>query len=52
MIVAEKSSKGSLVTDHLYRHVVDISDELYLIMDGVTHLTRGPEDLQLMGYVN
>ena len=51
LIIAEKASKGILVTDHMYQQVADISDGLYFIRDGVTYLTRGPEDLQLMGYV-
>lgn len=48
---AGKSSKGILVTDHMHRHVTDITDRLYVLADGQTHLTRGEEDLVRCGYL-
>ena len=51
LIRQEKSSKGILVTDHMHRHVTDITDRLYVLADGQTHLTRGEEDLVRCGYL-
>ena len=51
IIISEKETKGILVTDHMYRHVTDISDDLYLIRDGATYLSSDPADLQRMGYL-
>ncbi|MFI5152700.1 MAG: ATP-binding cassette domain-containing protein [Chitinophagales bacterium] len=46
----EKSKKGFLVTDHIYKQIVDISDDLYLLSKGKTHLTKSIEDLAALGY--
>ena len=51
LIRQEKSSKGILLTDHMHRHVTDITDRLYVLADGQTHLTRGEEDLVRYGYL-
>jgi ABC-type lipopolysaccharide export system ATPase subunit len=52
LIVREKAHKGILITDHLYEHIIDICDELYVIKDGKTYLTKGNEDLETLGYIN
>lgn len=52
LIQKEKARKGILITDHLYRHVLTICDDLYLIKDGKTHLTKNVSDLIHFGYVN
>lgn len=31
LLIEEKKSKGILVTDHLYRHILDLSDSLYVL---------------------
>ena len=51
LIRQEKSSKGILLTYHMHRHVTDITDRLYVLADGQTHLTRGEEDLVRYGYL-
>lgn len=43
-------TRGVLVTDHLFRQVVELSDELYLIGCGRTLRAGGPEDLIRYGY--
>lgn len=47
----EKESKGLLVTDHLYKQVIDISDNLYLLLNGKTYAVKDPEDLIRRGYI-
>lgn len=50
LIKLESVKKGILITDHLYEHIVDICDEIYLIKDGKTHLIGELEDIELLGY--
>jgi len=52
LIVREKENKGIIVTDHLYQNIIDISDNLYVISDGKTHLTKSIQDLEILGYKN
>ncbi|HRZ98720.1 MAG TPA: ATP-binding cassette domain-containing protein, partial [Paludibacter sp.] len=40
LIVREKQNKGIIITDHLYKHIVDICDDLYVINNGKTYLTK------------
>jgi lipopolysaccharide export system ATP-binding protein len=47
----EKANKGFLITDHMYSHLLDISDAVYLLKDGKTHLTKTIQDLDDLGYV-
>ena len=48
----EKNLKGFLITDHLFEHLLEISDSVYLLKDGKTHLTKTKFDLETLGYVN
>jgi ABC-type lipopolysaccharide export system ATPase subunit len=50
MMKQEKLKKGFLVTDHIYKQIVDISDDLYVLANGKTHLTKSIQDLELLGY--
>lgn len=52
MINDEKKNKGIIVTDHLYEHVLDICDDLYLISFGKTHLIKDHNDLVTLGYIS
>ncbi|MES2427889.1 MAG: ATP-binding cassette domain-containing protein [Bacteroidota bacterium] len=47
----EKANKGFLITDHMYKHLLDISDSVYLLKDGKTHLTKTVEELDELGYI-
>lgn len=51
LILREKENKGIIVTDHLYQHIVDICDSLYVINNGKTYLTKSIQDLETLGYV-
>jgi lipopolysaccharide export system ATP-binding protein len=50
-LLEEKASKGLLITDHMYEHLLDVSDTVYLLKDGKTHLTKTIRDLDDLGYV-
>lgn len=52
LIVREKQHKGIIITDHMYRHIIDICDDLYVINNGKTCLTKSIEDLETLGYVS
>jgi ABC-type lipopolysaccharide export system ATPase subunit len=52
ILIEEKQTKGILVTDHLYKHITDISDNLYVLVDGKTHLTKHRKDLEYLGYTS
>lgn len=51
LITKEKSKKGIIITDHMYRHVMDITDRLYVLANGKTYLVKGEADLVARGYV-
>ena len=46
----ESGRKGILVTDHLYEHIIDICNNIYLIKEGTTHHIKNLEDIELLGY--
>lgn len=50
LITREKENKGIIITDHLYNHIIDISDNVYVLSDGKTYLTSCIEDLERLGY--
>lgn len=50
LILNEKENKGLLVTDHMYRHIIDITDDLYILTDGKTHLTKSINEIESLGY--
>jgi len=50
LIQQEKASKGFLITDHMFRHIVELCDDLYVLADGKTHLTKDVHELEFLGY--
>ncbi|MBS1680762.1 MAG: ATP-binding cassette domain-containing protein [Bacteroidetes bacterium] len=52
LIVAEKNRKGIIISDHLYRHVKNISDKIYILANGQTYLMKNEEHLVKYGYLN
>ena len=52
LILKEKKNKGILIADHLYKHIIDICDDLYVLNDGKTALTNSIQDLVTLGYKN
>ncbi|PIQ21070.1 MAG: ABC transporter ATP-binding protein [Cytophagales bacterium CG18_big_fil_WC_8_21_14_2_50_42_9] len=47
---AEKSNKGLFLTDHMFRHVMEICDTVNLLVNGKTHLVNSFEDIETFGY--
>ena len=50
LLIEEKQSKGLLITDHLYRQVLNTCDDLYILSDGRTYLAKDPSDIETLGY--
>lgn len=50
LLLEAKQNKGLLVTDHMYRHIIDICDNLCMLTDGKTHLTKSMQDIEVLGY--
>lgn len=49
-LIEEKQKKGFLITDHLYQNIIDVSDDLYLLKDGKTHIVKNLADIETLGY--
>ena len=52
LLEKEKRQKIIIITDHLYRDILDISDSLYLLKDGWSRLLKTPEELIKYNYIN
>jgi ABC-type lipopolysaccharide export system ATPase subunit len=52
LIIAEKAQKAIIITDHYYREVIDIYDELYLLQNGCTNKIENLEELEDYKYLN
>ncbi|OKL40270.1 ATP-binding cassette domain-containing protein [Pontibacter flavimaris] len=50
LLLEAKQNKGVIVTDHMFRHVLDISGTLYLLVNGKTHLVGTTEEIEALGY--
>lgn len=50
LLQEEKLKKGILITDHLYRHVEAICDNIYVLRNGQTYLTKSIMDIETLGY--
>jgi len=50
LLLEERKHKGLLITDHMYQHVVDICDNLFVLSDGSTHPIKNIEDIETLGY--
>jgi ABC-type multidrug transport system ATPase subunit len=52
IIAEEKKKKGIMITDHLYRHVLSLTDRLYLLANGRMYQVKDEGDLMARGYLN
>jgi hypothetical protein len=50
LLLEEKIDKGLLVTDHMYKHITDISDSLYILTNKKMHLTKSHNEIETSGY--
>ncbi|GAB2640104.1 ATP-binding cassette domain-containing protein [Emticicia sediminis] len=54
LFVSYKDQKCLIISDHQYKHIIDIADNIYLLKDAKTHLlTKGNyiEDLKRLVYI-
>jgi ABC-type lipopolysaccharide export system ATPase subunit len=51
MIIDKSSHKGTILTDHDYRNVLDIANKYYLLFDGGLKPVKTKQDLIDWGYV-
>lgn len=52
LINIEKQHKAIVITDHMYRHIVGISDTIYLIKKGSSKLVSGLKELEDYKYLS
>jgi ABC-type multidrug transport system ATPase subunit len=52
LISAIKSRKGIIISDHMYRHVTDLADRLYLLTNGQTYQVSDHKELVSRGYLS
>lgn len=50
LLLEEKSNKGLLITDHMYQHIISVSDKIYVLSNQKTHLIKNIEELKSLGY--
>lgn len=50
LLLEEKMNKGLIITDQMYKHIVDICDSLYVLANGKTHVVKSLEDIETFGY--
>jgi len=50
LLLNEKENKGLLITDHMFRYVTTISNNLYVLNNGKTYLTKDISDVESLGY--
>jgi ABC-type multidrug transport system ATPase subunit len=51
LIARTKYSKGIILSDHLYRHTMEMADEIYLLSNGKTYLIKDLDELVFRGYL-
>lgn len=52
LILKEKANKGMLISDHLFEHLLEITDDNYLLKYGQTMRVSDEKDLDEYGYIN
>lgn len=50
LLKVEKQTKGFLITDHMFRQVTDLCDDLYILSSGGTYLANDITDIEKFGY--
>ena len=52
MIVKEKEQKAIIISDHMYQHIIDTSDSIYLLKNGTTKKIEKLIELQDYNYLS
>ena len=50
-IIAQAQQKGVIITDHYYRHVINLSSRILLLRNGKTHIIQKEQELVDLGYL-
>ena len=50
IIISEKERKGIIITDHMFEHIINICDEIYVINNGTTILIQDIDEIEKLGY--
>ena len=51
VIEKERSRKGFLITDHMYKRIQQSCDRVYLLLNGKTYAVENEDDLKRLGYI-
>ncbi|MEA4979232.1 MAG: ATP-binding cassette domain-containing protein [Petrimonas sp.] len=51
IIDEERSCKGFLITDHLFKRIQESCNQVYLLLNGKTHNVENEDDLTKLGYI-
>ena len=51
IMTKQKAHKGIIITDHMYTHVLEVCDNLYVLKEGKTHVAKGADNLKRLGYI-
>lgn len=53
LLITEKKAKSVIIiSDHFYRDILEISDEIYFLKNGYSKVIASKEDLENEGYIN
>ena len=52
LIEQEKKNKIVIISDHMYRHIIDSSDTIYLLQNGSTKLIKDLKELETYKYLS
>ncbi len=50
LLTEEKANKGLLITDHMFNHVTEIADSIYVLTNGKTYLINDLKEIEMLGY--
>ena len=51
LLQEEKKRKAILITDHMYRHILETADEIYLLKNCCSKYISNPQELEEYGYL-
>lgn len=51
IIEEERGNKGFLISDHLYRHILNVCDRVYVLSHGKTRWVNENDELKKLGYL-
>jgi len=52
ILMVEKEKKGFIITDHLFKDCIDISDRFYVLKNGALFRAPSIADIEDLGYIN